>query len=116
MLPHSEKVRSILQGYMSKVNQRDYENLICMIRDADLSDNEVSSLLREASDCVALLNEDLKLFVEVILNIKWTNRSKNVVKQYQSFLVNLLSAHVYHDKAVMDMLVSNFLPGKRNFT
>lgn len=111
-LPHSEKVRSILQGYTTKVNRRDYENLIVMIRDADLSDREVSSLLKEASDCVALLNKELKLFVEVILNIKWTNRSESVVKQYQSFLVDLLSAHVYHDSLVMDMLVSNFLPGK----
>lgn len=114
-LPHSDKVRSILQGYTTKVNQKDYENLICLIRDANLSDKEVSSLLKEASDCVALLNRDLRLFVEVILNVKWTNRETSVVKQYQSFLVNLLSAHVYHDKAVLDMLVSNFLPGKLNY-
>lgn len=110
-LPHSDKVRSILQEYTTKVNQKDYENLICMIRDANLSDKEVSSLLKEASDCVALLSRELKLFVEVILSIKWTDRDETVVKQYQSFLVNLLSAHVYHDKAVLDMLVSNFLPG-----
>lgn len=115
-LPHSEKVRSILQGYTTRVNPKDYENLICMIRDAELSDREVSSLLKEASDCVALLNQDLKLFVEVILNIKWTSRSEGVVKQYQAFLVNLLSAHVYHDKAVLDMLVANFLPGERNIS
>lgn len=112
MLPHSEKVRSILHSYMNKVNQREYESFICMIRDAELSDKEVSSLLKEASDCVSLLGQDLKLFVEVILNIKWTSRSESVVKQYQAFLVNLLSAHIYHDKAVIDMLVSNFLPGK----
>lgn len=111
-LPHSEKVRSILQGYTTRVNQRDYENLILMIRDADLSDKEVSGLLKEASDCVALLNRDLKLFVEVILNIKWTGRSEGVVKQYHAFLVNLLSAHVYHDKLVIDMLVACFLPGE----
>lgn len=112
ILPHSEKLKSILQSYNNRVNQREYGNLICMIRDAELTDTEVSSLLREASDCVALLNQDFKLFVEVILNIKWINRSESVIKQYKTFLVNLLSAHVYHDKAVLDMLVSNFLPGE----
>lgn len=111
-LPHSEKVRSILQSYTTKVNQRDYDNLIVTIRDADLTDREVSALLKEASDCVALLNRELKLFVEVILNIKWTGRCESVVQQYQAFLVNLLSAHVYHDKFVIDMLVANFLPGE----
>lgn len=114
-LPHSEKVRSILQCYTNKVNRWDYENLICTIRDTDLSDKEVSSLLKEATECVSLLNQDLKLFVEVILSVKWTNRSEDVVKQYQAFLVNLLSAHVYHDRVVIDMLVSNFLPGNVRF-
>lgn len=111
MLPHSEKVRSILRRYAIKENTREYENLVCLIRDGNLSDKEVSSLLKEATECIYLLNQDLRLFVEALLLVKWTGRSDVVVKEYQSFLVNLISAHNYHSRIVIEALVSCFLPG-----
>lgn len=112
-LPHSEKVRSILESYTSKANIRNYENLVCLIRDCDLSDKELSSLLTEASDCIPLLGQELRLFTEAITAVRWVNRSDEIVTEYQTFLVNLLSAHNYCLKTVLDSLVLNFLPGKK---
>lgn len=111
-LPHSEKVRSILESYTSKANIRNYENLVCLIRDCDLSDKELSSLLKEASECIPLLRQELRLFIEAIITVRWVNRSDEIVTEYQTFLVNLLSAHNYYSKIVVDSLVANFLPGK----
>lgn len=111
-LPHSDRVKSILQSYLSGENLKEYEQLVLSIRDDEFQDNEILSLLEEASQCVSLLNQDLRLFVEALLVLKWAHRSNNLVKQYQSFLVNLLSAHNYHVKFAMDQLVQNFLPGE----
>ncbi|KAJ8974029.1 hypothetical protein NQ317_001817 [Molorchus minor] len=93
-----------------KKSQKSYENLLCLIRDAQLTDNDVSCLLKEATECISLLNQDLRLFVEALLSIEWINKKSDVVSEYQSFVVNLVSAHNYHAKIVIEKLVKLFLP------
>ncbi|KAJ8920052.1 hypothetical protein NQ315_011705 [Exocentrus adspersus] len=110
MLPHSQKVHSILEEYKDGTISRDYENLLCLIRDAELTDEDVSSLLKEATECISILNQDLRLFVEALLSIDWTGKSREVVAEYHSFVVNLLSAHNYHSKLVVEKLVTLFVP------
>lgn len=112
VLPHAQKVQNILQQYASTKQSRDYENILCLIRDADLTDEDVLSLLKEAADCISLLNKDLKLFVEALLSIDWLSKRTVVIKEYQTFIVNLVSAHNYHAKMVIDGLVRLFLPGE----
>uniref|UniRef100_A0A1Y1MD29 RNA polymerase I-specific transcription initiation factor RRN3 n=2 Tax=Photinus pyralis TaxID=7054 RepID=A0A1Y1MD29_PHOPY len=109
-LPHSQKVRNILQSFAAQENRRDYESLVCLIRDSLLLDEDLTSLLSEASECISILNQDLRLFVEAILLIKWVDYSESVVSEYQSFIINLLSAHNYHAKLAIDSLVYKFLP------
>lgn len=89
---------------------------MCLIRDCDLSDKEIITILKEANGCIPLLNQDLNLFVEALLTMKWLSHSKEVISEFQSFLVNLASAHNYHAKMVIDSLVSKFLPGKFRFS
>ncbi|CAG9821895.1 unnamed protein product [Phaedon cochleariae] len=110
VLPHSQKVRTILQQYVETKFSKEYENLICLIRDAHLSDEDISSLLIEATECISILNQELRLFVEALLSIDWTNKNAIVVSEYQSFIVNLLSAHNYHAKMVIEKLVKLFIP------
>lgn len=112
VLPHAQKVQSILEDYLFKQESRDYENILCQIRDAQFTDDEVSSLLKEATECISILGKDLRLFVEAVLSIEWSDKSEHVVSEYQSFIVNLLSAHNYHAKVVIDKLVKSFLTGK----
>lgn len=112
VLPHSQKVQNILEEYRGKKISRDYENLLCLIRDAELTDEDVSSLLKEATECISILTNDLRLFVEAILSISWINKNNDVVSEYQSFIVNLLSAHNYHAKLVIEKLVTLFLPSR----
>lgn len=112
VLPHSQKVQNILEEYVSTKQSREYENILCLIRDADLTDGDILSLLKEATDCISLLSKDLKLFVEALLNIDWLTKRADVVKEYQTFIVNLVAAHNYHTKMVIDKLVKLFLPGE----
>ena len=111
-LPHAKKVQSILRDYIDKSNAKEYENLVCLIRDAELLDEDISSLLKEATECISIMKEDLRLFVEAILSINWVDRNKSVVKEYQLFIANLISAHNYHAECVINKLVSLFIPGE----
>lgn len=114
-LPHSKKVKAILEAFVKSNETREYLSLVCLIRDAELLDSDITELLNEATECISLLNRDLRLFVEALLSISWIDRDANVVKVYQSFIVNLLSAHNYHAKIVVDKLVELFLPSKYLF-
>ncbi|KAF7267870.1 RNA polymerase I-specific transcription initiation factor RRN3 homolog Tif-IA [Rhynchophorus ferrugineus] len=111
-LPHAKKVQTILSEYIQTNDPKQYLSLVCFIRDAELPDKDISDLLVEATECISLLNQDLRLFVEALLSVRWTDRNETVVTEYQSFIVNLLSAHNYHTKIVIDSLVSQFLPGQ----
>ncbi|XP_050300204.1 RNA polymerase I-specific transcription initiation factor RRN3 [Anthonomus grandis grandis] len=113
-LPHSRRVRNILEAYVSSKETKEYLSLVCLIRDAQLLDSDLSSLINEATECISLLNQDLRLFVEALLSVNWVDRSSDVVKEYQSFIVNLLSAHNYHAKYVIDKLVGLFLPNPKD--
>lgn len=111
-LPHSKKVETILKGFLTKENVRDYESLVLLIRDSELFDDDIHSLLSEATQCISILGHELRMFVEALLCIQWTHRNDLVVSEYQSFLCNLLLAHNYHTKFAIDRLVAQFLPGK----
>lgn len=112
VLPHTQKVKSIFSNYIQNGESREYEQLVIMIRDAKLTDNDLSSLLKEATECISVLDQNLRLFVEALLAVQWIDKGPEVVSEYQSFIVNLLSAHNYHAKMVIDRLVKLFLPSK----
>lgn len=110
VLPHSKKVKNILKDYTKNNNVRDYENLVCLIRDSELLDDDISSLLKEATECISIMKQNLRLFVEAVLCINWVDRDNTVVKEYQTFIANLVSAHNYHAESVIGKLVSIFIP------
>jgi RNA polymerase I-specific transcription initiation factor RRN3 len=109
-LPQAKKVQSILKHFIKKKDVKDYENLVCLIRDSELLDEDISGLLKEATGCISLMKKDLRLFVEALLSIDWIDRNDSIVKEYQSFITNLVSAHNYHTEFVIGKLVSLFIP------
>ncbi|XP_050436461.1 RNA polymerase I-specific transcription initiation factor RRN3-like [Adelges cooleyi] len=87
-----------------------YNNLICDIRDTgvEIKDFELVKILKDARNCVNILNENLTLFVKVILVLKWMNRSDEVINEYRGFLLEVCCAHNYHTKFAVEQLVSCF--------
>ncbi|XP_050531898.1 RNA polymerase I-specific transcription initiation factor RRN3-like isoform X2 [Daktulosphaira vitifoliae] len=73
-----------------------------------IQDAELVKLLKDARNCVNILNENLTLFVKVILILKWKDRSEEVVNEYRAFLLDVCSAYNYHTKFAIEQLVSCF--------
>lgn len=111
-LPPSKMLINILQSYLDGSDSKEYERLITTLLNAELDDDDVRTLLEETTHLISMFNQDLRLLVEALLSINWTNRSEHIVTEYQSFLLNLLSAHNYHAKYAIDLLVSNFIPSE----
>lgn len=61
---------------------------------------------------MSLLNSTHKLFVEVLLKIKWTDKSPEVISNYKLFVEDLICMQTHHINTVIDHLVEIFKPGK----
>ncbi|XP_066147081.1 RNA polymerase I-specific transcription initiation factor RRN3 [Euwallacea fornicatus] len=109
-MPHLKNVKKTLEAFINKGETKAYLQLICVIRDANLVDSDLKDLLSEATECISLLNQDLRLFIEALLEIKWIDQSDEVVKDYQDFIVNLVSAHNYHARYIFSKLIGLFIP------
>nr|XP_018915922.1 PREDICTED: RNA polymerase I-specific transcription initiation factor RRN3 [Bemisia tabaci] len=99
-----------LRALLLQKDVKAYEELVCYVRDAGtaIKDTELVQLLHGARDCISMLNENLRLFVQVLLILKWTHRSEAVVEAYQAFLIDLCLAHSYYLNFALDQLVATF--------
>lgn len=73
-----------------------------------LQDETLHFLLEQVNSCISLLVPKVERFVDALLSVPWVNRPAEIVKNYQNFLHNLLSAHTYYCKTVVKVLVQNF--------
>lgn len=108
--------KEILINFESGLDRKQYENLICTIRDSEIRDSELTELLQETHSCISLLGPVHKLFVEALLTLNWTSRSLQVTTIYKGFLIDLISAHNYHTKLIIDKLVDQFKPEDDDYT
>ncbi|KAK3930013.1 RNA polymerase I-specific transcription initiation factor RRN3 [Frankliniella fusca] len=111
-----KNLKGTLLNFTNGLDHRPYKDLVCILRDSDVKDKELCLLLREAQDCVSLLDQNLGLFIQVLLIVKWAHRGPEAVAAFQSFLLDLCSAHSYHTKAVLDHLIVNFKGGSDDVT
>ncbi|XP_015595877.1 RNA polymerase I-specific transcription initiation factor RRN3 [Cephus cinctus] len=105
-----KNLKHILTNFENGTQRRVYEDLICILRDSTIKDSEFIELLTEVRQCISLLGPMHRLFVEALLNINWTNRNKTATNAYKAFLEDLVCAHVYHSKCIIDKLVEQFRP------
>lgn len=54
------------------------------------------------------------MLVIYIQNLQWVHRSDKAVREFQGFVLDLLSAHTYYTKYALDKLVAAFKPGNGN--
>lgn len=101
-------IRQIFLNQKSKTKSQEYQNLVLTLRDNEISDEDLSKLLDEATKCVGLLDYELRLFVQALVILEWTHRSERVIQAYHDFLLNVISAHPLHSKYVITNLVKLF--------
>ncbi|XP_066907674.1 RNA polymerase I-specific transcription initiation factor RRN3 [Halyomorpha halys] len=103
-------LKSSLLRFANDKDSNLYEELLCHIRNVgqEIRDDDLTQLLKEARGCISIIDGNFRLFVQVVLILRWTHRSEEVIQEYQGFLQDLCSAHTYYTKVVLDHLTSSF--------
>ncbi|KAK9513068.1 hypothetical protein O3M35_001342 [Rhynocoris fuscipes] len=103
-------LKSLLLDFVSEKDRHLYEELLCRIRSVgqEIRDDDLTQLLKEARGCISILDTNFRLFVQVVLILRWAHRSTEVVEEYKGFLQELCLAHNYYTKQVIDHLVTCF--------
>lgn len=103
-----ESLKTVLLDFINRRNIKAYEELIYSIRDGDIQDSNLMQLLTEVQECISLMDKELNHFVEALLMLDWVHRNSEIVKKFQEFLLNLLSAHNYYTKSALEKLMPIF--------
>ena len=103
-------LKSIIYNFEAGNGTKDYEDLICILRESNIKDADLIEFLASIRQCASLLSPVHKIFIETLLQIKWTNRSLEVISAYKAFIEDLICMQIYYAKHVIDNLVEQFKP------
>ncbi|EFN78860.1 RNA polymerase I-specific transcription initiation factor RRN3, partial [Harpegnathos saltator] len=73
-------------------------------------DSDLANFLDETRQYITLLDREHKIFVQILLEIKWTDKSPDFISAYKSFVEDLVCARVEYARSVFDYLVKLFKP------
>ncbi|KAJ8319417.1 hypothetical protein KUTeg_004508 [Tegillarca granosa] len=99
----------ILENY-KRGSRKEYDIFVSKLVNPFTEAAELRIYLSGARDCVVLLDKDFEDLVGSLLKVDWPSRESSLIQEYQSFLLNLVSAHTYYLRAGLRMLVKHFLP------
>ncbi|KAK0080743.1 hypothetical protein PV325_013443 [Microctonus aethiopoides] len=105
-----KNLKNLLTNYETGSERKVYDDLICILKNANIKDDELIELLVEVRQSISLLGPTHKIFIEALLSINWMNRCHEATTAYKEFLEDLVCVHIYHCKLVLDKLVSQFKP------
>lgn len=108
-LKFSEKqIEQILLNYAKTGNIGPYSELVRVLRDYPLNDENFRIILEDCLSCVLIMGQDFKQFVEAVCNVEWASRCEKLVNLFSTFIISLVTAHIYHCPQVMSCLVKVF--------
>ncbi|XP_072916598.1 RNA polymerase I-specific transcription initiation factor RRN3 [Hemitrygon akajei] len=103
----SETLKKYKQG-----DAADYNLLMTQLVDPEIKDAQIINWLQEFRASVTQLTKDFEYLVSKILKLPWLCRSGLVVEEYLAFLSNLVSAQTVYLRSCLNMIISNFVPGR----
>lgn len=115
-LKFSEKqIEQILLNYAKTGNIGPYSELVRVLRDYPLNDENFRIILEDCLSCVLIMGQDFKQFVEAVCNVEWASRCEKLVNLFSTFIISLVTAHIYHCPQVMSCLVKVFKANEENW-
>lgn len=111
-LMNANGLRTVLEGAADGTNLRAYEDYIRQMRDGDLSDVDFAQIIRESKECIELLTPKFEVFVQSLISLNWLKRNEELIKEYQSFLIDLLSEHNKYTLPAIRSLINYWIPNK----
>ncbi|XP_007529594.2 RNA polymerase I-specific transcription initiation factor RRN3 [Erinaceus europaeus] len=102
-------VTEVLLKY-KKGETSDFDLLKNQLSDPDIKDDQVINWLLEFRSSIMYLTKDFEQLINILLKLRWLNRSSTVVEEYLAFLGNLVSAQTVFLRPCLSMITSHFVP------
>ncbi|XP_047636408.1 RNA polymerase I-specific transcription initiation factor RRN3 isoform X2 [Phacochoerus africanus] len=102
-------VTEVLLKY-KKGETNDFELLKNQLLDPEIKDDQIINWLLEFRSSIMYLTKDFEQLINILLRLKWLNRSQTVVEEYLAFLGNLVSAQTVFLRPCLSMIASHFVP------
>ncbi|XP_014473820.1 PREDICTED: RNA polymerase I-specific transcription initiation factor RRN3 [Dinoponera quadriceps] len=90
--------------------KKEYEGMISSFREGAIKDSDLVNFLEEIRQYITLLDCEHKMLVQTLLEIKWTDKSPDLISTYKAFIEDLVCARVEYARTVFDHLVKLFKP------
>ncbi|XP_022407916.1 RNA polymerase I-specific transcription initiation factor RRN3 isoform X2 [Delphinapterus leucas] len=102
-------VTEVLLKYR-KGETNDFELLKNQLSDPEIKDDQIINWLLEFRSSIVYLTKDFEQLINILLRLRWLNRSQTVVEEYLAFLGNLVSAQTVFLRPCLSMIASHFVP------
>ncbi|XP_062143044.1 LOW QUALITY PROTEIN: RNA polymerase I-specific transcription initiation factor RRN3 [Drosophila sulfurigaster albostrigata] len=80
------------------------------LREAELCDEEIVAIMRDARKIVHSLTPEFADLVEALLGINWKKRNTNATEAYSEFTVDVMIAHNTYIQIGINKLILNWIP------
>ncbi|XP_035824154.1 RNA polymerase I-specific transcription initiation factor RRN3 [Aplysia californica] len=107
-------LRSAKQGDGNEISGNSYDCLLRLLADPESEISTVKQCLQDLEQCVSYLGQGHPTLVRILMNLNWLDRGPELTAVYQSFILNLVSAHINLLKPCLRNLIKKFIPNQKN--
>ncbi|XP_059168975.1 RNA polymerase I-specific transcription initiation factor RRN3-like [Physella acuta] len=86
-----------------------YDTLLLTLSNPDTEAGKVIHILKDIEENITLLTNEHRPLVQVIMNMNWLERGPELISVFKSCILNLVSAHMFHLKPMLKVLVRRFI-------
>uniref|UniRef100_A0A1L8DFP2 Putative rna polymerase i specific transcription initiation factor rrn3 n=1 Tax=Nyssomyia neivai TaxID=330878 RepID=A0A1L8DFP2_9DIPT len=88
----------------------DYEEYITMLKTSALTDEVFLNTIQQTRKCIHLLKPHFVGYIETVLSLKWTQRSKEIREEFKAFILELMVMHNKYARIGVEKLLSVWVP------
>ncbi|XP_030377459.1 RNA polymerase I-specific transcription initiation factor RRN3 [Scaptodrosophila lebanonensis] len=111
------KEKGLIASVNAALNKNDFNTVkefTFFLREAQLSDDEVVTIMQDARKIVHDLTSQFANVVEALLSLSWKKRSKEAVQAYIEFSIDVIVAHNTYIHMGVQNLIVNWIPGDQD--
>ncbi|XP_017085375.2 RNA polymerase I-specific transcription initiation factor RRN3, partial [Drosophila eugracilis] len=108
------KEKGLVESVRVAINEGNFnmvKEFTFFLREAELTDDEVFLILKDAKRIVYILNTDFVSIVEALFSLNWKKRGTKVIEAYTEFCLDIMVAHNRYLPIGITKLIAHWVPG-----
>lgn len=106
----SQDISEILEAYIKGNDRSGYIGVLNYLTSETLDYNVLRKWLNGLRENISLITPQCEGLISLLLKVNWTNHDEEFIQTFESFILNLLSAHTHYLKMVIKSLIDRLKP------